>query len=237
MLDDNLMFDLVQRFATSMLGTFEVNDMLYELCDTATTMLDATGAGVSVANDTRLLFVTATSQAVIDVENAQQDRQAGPCVEAYLTGRAVMVSDTADLDRWPHYQQAAAAAGFRSVVALPLVLGTERLGSLDVFDGRKRDWTDRDVRSAGILADMATTYIVRAGELDAANRLGEQLQHALTTRIVIEQAKGMLARDHDIDVDEAFEMLRRLSRERRTPLRTIADSIVTLGLRLPPTTA
>ncbi|MGB3735379.1 MAG: GAF and ANTAR domain-containing protein [Ilumatobacter sp.] len=236
MSDKDLMFDLVQRFAASMLSTFETNDMLYELCDTATTMLDAAGAGVSVAADAELLFVTATSQSVVDVEHAQETQQAGPCIEAYRTGKPIAISNIDDLDRWPAYQKAAAAAGFESVAGLPLVIGDDRIGSLDVFDSRRRDWSDHDVRAAGVLADMATTYIVRAGELAAVTKLSAQLQHALDTRIVIEQAKGMLARDHDIDVDQAFEMLRRLSRDRSTPLRTIAEAVVTLGLRLPPVT-
>lgn len=237
MADDTTIFDMLQRFAANMIDKFEINDMLYELGDTVTTLLEASGSGVSVITDNdRLSFVTSTSEAVIELERAQEDHQAGPCVEAFRTGEVVTVSKISELDRWPEYRAAAAHAGFESVAGFPLAIGERHLGSLNVYDTIERTWTDRDLRAARVLADIATTYILRSGELAEAKQLSEQLQNALDTRIVIEQAKGMLARDHDISVDQAFDMLRKLSRDRATPLRTIADAVVTLGLRLPPQT-
>ena len=235
MADDSQVFELLKSFAATMISTFEINDMLYKLGDTATAMLGASGSGVSViTEDDVLLFVTATSEAVVEIERAQEQHQAGPCVQAFRTGEVVAVSKIDDLDEWPQYRESARITGIRSVVGLPLVVGDERLGSLNVYDTRERDWSPYDLDAARVLADMATTYIVRAGELAQAKKLSDQLQGALESRVVIEQAKGMLARDHDISVDEAFQMLRALSRERRSPLRTIADAVVTLGLRLPP---
>lgn len=234
MIDEIVMFDLVQRFASTMIRTFEMNDMLYELSDTATTMLDASGAGVSVMTDNRLLFVAATSEGVVTMEHAQEAHQAGPCVESYRTGDVMTVSTISDLDRWPDYQQAAARVGFASVAALPLAIDELRIGSLSVYDVREREWSDHDIRAAHVLADMATTYIMRAGELAEAQQLSEHLQIALESRIVIEQAKGMLASEHDVSVDRAFELLRGLARDRRTPLRSVANAVVTLGLRIPP---
>lgn len=184
--------------------------------------------------DDRLLFVTATSEAVIEIEHAQEDHQAGPCVEAFRSGEVVTVSKISDLDRWPEYRTSAAKTGFQYVAGFPLAIGDRRLGSLNVYDTRERVWSEHDLSAAHVLADMATTYILRAGELAEAKQLSEQLQNALESRIVIEQAKGMLARDHDVSVDQAFDPLRDLSRQRRTPLRTIADAVVSLGLRLPP---
>lgn len=235
MADETVIFDLLQRFAANMIDKFEINDMLYELGDTVTVLLGASGSGVSVVTEgDRLSFVTSTSEAVVELERAQEARQAGPCVEAFRTGEVVSVSKISDLDRWPEYRAAADHAGFESVVGVPLVIGDRRLGSLNVYDTRPREWTERDLRAARVLADMATTYILRSGELAEAKKLSGQLQEALESRIVIEQAKGMLARDHDISVDQAFDMLRKLSRDRNSPLRTIADAVVTLGLRLPP---
>ena len=235
MADDATTFDLLQRFAANMIDKFEINDMLYELGDTVTTLLDASGSGVSViTDDDRLLFVTSTSEAVVELEQAQEDHQAGPCVEAFRTNEVVTVSRISELDRWPEYRRAAAHAGFESVAGFPLAIGERRLGSLNVYDTNERAWTERDLRAARVLADMATAYILRSGELAEAKKVSEQLQGALESRIVIEQAKGMLARDHDVSVDQAFDMLRKLSRDRSTPLRTIADAVVTLGLRLPP---
>lgn len=235
MADDARVFDLLKRFAASMIETFDVNDMLYELGDTAAAILGATGAGVSVATeDDRLLFVTATSGAVIEIEHTQQDQQAGPCVQAFQTGEVVTVSKISELDTWPEYRASAASAGFESVAAFPLAVGGRRIGSLNVYHADERVWDDHDVSAAHVLADIATTYIVRAGELAEAKQVSDQLQSALDSRILIEQAKGMLARDHDVGVDEAFGLLRKLSRDRNTPLRQIAEAVVNLGLRLPP---
>lgn len=231
------LLDVLQRFAATMANTCDVNDVLYELGDSTVSVLAAAGAGVSVADDeNRLLFVTATSEAVIVIERAQEEHQAGPCVEAFMTGQLMAVNHIAELDRWPDYQSAARQSGFESVVGLPLAIGEQRLGSLNVYDTRPRTWNRNDLRAAGVLADIATAYILRAGELAEAKQLSQQLQHALDSRVVIEQAKGMLARDHNITVDQAFQHLRSHARRRSTPLRTIAEAIVTLGLHLPPPT-
>lgn len=171
---------------------------------------------------------------MIGIERAQERQQQGPCVEAFRSGEVQAVSRIDQLDNWPDYKETAAEFGFISVVGLPLAVAGRRVGSLNVYDTRERDWSDHDLRAARVLADMATTYILRAGELAEARELSDQLQHALQSRIVIEQAKGMLARDHDVSVDRAFELLRKMSRERSTPLRTVADAVVSLGLRLPP---
>lgn len=237
MADDITMFDLLQRFAANMLEKFEINDMLYELGDTVTTLLGASGSGVSViTEDGTMKFVTSTSESVVDVERAQEAEQSGLCIEAFRTGQVIAVSSIEELDRWPEYQRAADRSGFQSMAGIPLLIGDRRLGSLNVYDKRKREWSDRDLRAAHVFADIATTYILRSGELAEAKKLSEQLQSALETRVVIEQAKGMIARDHDITVDHAFDMLRQLSRDRSAPLRTIADAVVTLGLRLSPPT-
>jgi GAF domain-containing protein len=226
------LFELLRRFATTMARDFEVNDVLYELCDAAVVTLDAAGAGVSVAvGEGRLEFVTSTDHTVVTIEQAQERHQAGPCVEAFRSGEVVVVSDISQTT-WPHYRAAAAQAGFESVVGLPLRLDDHRVGSLNVYDRRVREWSEADLAAARVLADVATAYLVRAGELAEARKLGEQLQHALDSRIVIEQAKGMLSRDHSISVDAAFELLRSHSRRTNTPLRQVAHAVVHDSLRL-----
>ena len=94
-----------------------------------------------------------------------------------------------------------------------------------------RDWTADDLDAARILADMATSYVINASELDRQRRVNEQLKEALASRIVIEQAKGALAAERGISVDEAFEVLRRHARSHSMNLRKVADAVVTLGLR------
>lgn len=234
-MDDPLqLVEVLERFAATMADAFDINEVLDELGDSTVAVLDAAGAGVSVANPhDQLLFVTATDEAVNGVERIQESGQAGPCVEAFRSGEVVVVNEIDDLDRWPEYRQAAQRAGFVSVVGVPLAAGCRRLGSLNVYDTRHRVWTDADLRVARVLADIATAYIVRSGELAEAHVLSAQLQRALDSRIVIEQAKGMLARDHDVTVDRAFELLRAHSRQKSTPLRSVAEAVVHMGLQLP----
>jgi GAF domain-containing protein len=164
------LFELLRRFATTMARDFEVNDVLYELCDSAVVTLDAAGAGVSVAvGEGRLKFVTSTDHAVVAIEQVQERYQAGPCVEAFRRRDVVVVPDISQTT-WPHYRVAAAESGFESVVGLPLTLDDHRVGSLNVYDRRVRDWSEVDLAAARVLADVATAYLVRAGELAEARR-------------------------------------------------------------------
>ncbi len=213
---------------------FDVDEVLHELCDGATIILDAAGAGVSVVDDSgKLAFITSSSQLLVDIEHVQTQYQAGPCVESFHRGEVVPVSDIETLDQWPHYRDQAAQRGLRSVVGLPLVLDDHRIGSLNVYDTKVRDWTGSDLESARVLADMATAYLVHAGQLAEARQLSRQLQEALDSRVVIQQAKGMLSRDHSIPVDDAFVLLRRYARGHNLVLRDVARSVVESGLKIP----
>lgn len=225
--------DVLRRFAATMVRSFEINDVLYELCDHVVGILGATGSGVSVVVEDRLQFVTATSEQVIGVERAQEAHQNGPCTTAFATGEIIVVSEIAALAEWPEYREAAAAAGIVSVVAIPLSIDHHRVGSLDVYDTVRRDWTDAELDAARVLADIATAYLVRAGELAQSRQLSEQLQTALDSRIIIEQAKGALARDLDTTVDDAFEVLRRHARRNGASIRSVADGIVNHGVAIP----
>ena len=227
------LFDL-RRFAAAMARQFDVNEVLYELGDGAMAILDAAGAGVSVVNEAgELVFITSTSQLVVDVERVQMEHQAGPCVEAFQRGEAVPVSDIGELVEWPEYREAARRAGLSSVVGLPLALEDRRIGSLNVYDAKVREWTGSELASASVLADMATAYLVHAGELAKARQLTEQLQRALDSRIVIEQAKGMMSRDNSISVDVAFHLLRTFARSKNLDLREVAHRVVDSGLTTP----
>ncbi len=224
--DTNLLA-VLRQFASRMAESFDVNDVLYELCDHAITVLGATGAGVSVVNSSgELRFVTATSQLVVEMERVQEDHQQGPCVEAFRSGHTRVVARAADLDEWPTYRDTAKQLGLISVAGVPLALNGQSVGALSVYAAEERNWSEEMLESAQVLADIATSYVLRAGELAQAHQLNEQLQGALDTRVIIEQAKGMLARDHDLSVDDAFELLRSHSRANNLPLREAARAVV-----------
>ena len=231
---DQDLLAVLQRLAATMSRPYEMPEMLYELSESAVSILDADGAGVSVAgSDGRLMFVTATNARGVAIETVQETHQAGPCVQAFTSGEVVTITDLSDLDRWPAYRHCATVHGLVAVAGIPLGSGGDRIGSLNVYDSRPRNWSGTDLTTAQILADIATTYIVRADQLFQARRLSEQLQHALDSRIVIEQAKGMLARDHGITPDDAFDLLRIHARANNVPLREVAAAIVELAVQLP----
>ena len=227
MVDRQQLLEMLRRFAATMSDSFEVNDMLYQLGDTAMAILDADGAGVSLAaRDGHLRFVTATDRSLTELEMVQESEQEGPCVEAFRRNEAVLVSDIAAEPRWDRYRQAARHANYQAVVGMPLVVGEHRLGSLNLYQRRIRTWSDDDIDAVRTLADIATAYIVRAGELVEARTIADQLQRALDSRVIIEQAKGIISNRHEISVSEAFDVLRSHARRQRRPLREVSTDVV-----------
>ena len=233
-MESDRLFAVLRRFAATMARRFEINDVLHELAEHTTEVLGASGAGVSVEGDGgRLRFVSATSERITEVERVQDDLQQGACVAAFLSGEPVMASTPAEFDAWPVYRDTMTRVGLGSVVGLPLTVDGHRIGSLDVYDEAGRQWSESDLTSAHVLGDVACAYLLRAGELAEARQMSAQLQKALDSRIVIEQAKGMLSRDHKITVDEAFELLRDYSRSHNSNLRAVAERIVHQNLQIP----
>jgi GAF domain-containing protein len=225
--DIDTMLDLLRRFAVTMASSFEINDVLYQLGDSAVEIFNADSAGVSLATQTdRLEFITATDQSLIDLEMVQQARQEGPCVLAFRTGEPVAVSDISELDLWPEYRDTAARSNLAAVLGMPLAVGERRVGVINVYARQPREWSEDDVQASRTLADIATAYIVRSGELTEAHDLTRELQHALDSRVIIEQAKGVLSRHHAVSVDDAFGLLRSYARRNNARLRDVAHSVV-----------
>lgn len=228
------LFEVLTRFADTLADRFDIADVLYSLTDSTVEVLDATAAGVSLADDHGALqFVSANSELAAELERIQQDSRQGPCHQAFMTSSAVIVGDIARHEGWPIYRSGAAQLGLHAVMGIPLVVGEHRLGALNVYHDEVRQWSDDDVKAAQILANIATSFVLHATLLDDAARLNEQLQRALDSRIVIEQAKGVLAGELGLGLDAAFETLRNHARSSQVPLRTVAEAVVKLGLRPP----
>lgn len=183
-------------------------------------ILGADGAGVSVTDrEGNLKFVAATSQPVVAIEQVQEKTQEGPCVSAFTSQTAVVVSDISDRTEWTSYTHKAQELGLAAVVGFPLRYGDRSLGAMNVYSFQPREWTDDDLDILQVFADMATAYLSRASELAEAKQLADQLQGALNSRIVIEQAKGIVAAQQGITVDRAFELIRAYSRHTRPDFR------------------
>jgi AmiR/NasT family two-component response regulator len=111
-------------------------------------------------------------------------------------------------------------------------LADQVIGALNLYDAGPREWSDPDIAIAGVLADMATSYLVNASTLRQQEQLSEQLQHALESRVVIEQAKGITASQHSVSIDEAYQLIRGHARNNNASLRAVAEAIVSAGLHV-----
>lgn len=226
------LMEVVFAFIPRLVEDYEVSDALHDLVDDAAHLLGIAGAGISLTRGDGLAFATAANERVTSLERLQEETQSGPCVEAHRSGDAVVVADLrAELHRWPALAGAAAEEGVVAVAGIPMHLNGVRLGALNLYDDRPRSWSAGDLDVAEVLAAMATAYVANAARLDQARHTAEQLQAALTSRVVIEQAKGLLAGERHISVDEAFSVLRSHARSNQASLRAVADAVVNLGLR------
>ena len=214
-------------FAHTLVRRYEIGEVLYRLSDDVTDVLGVAGSGVSILDDVVLRFVTATSEQVEEIERLQDEYGEGPCGHAAATATTTVVDDLrTEVDRWPKFAPAAIERGLPAVLAIPMHIEGTTIGALNIYDDQPRTWTAEEVSAAQLLADMATAYIVMVGQLRSAEQLAEQLQHALDSRVVIEQAKGVLARTHDTDVSEAFERLRRYARSNNRKLHDVAGEVI-----------
>jgi hypothetical protein len=151
----------------------------------------------------------------------------GPCLQAYRSGNAVLVDDLmVDAARWPAFALRAADYSFRSVSALPLRLREERVGALNLFRAEAGALTSTDIAIGQALADVATIGILHQRIMTRSELVNQQLQTALNSRVVIEQAKGVLAERGSIDMDEAFGLLRAHARRSQQRLADVARGVV-----------
>ena len=152
----------------------------------------------------------------------------GPCQDCYREGAAVINADLRDATvRWPRFAPRAVAAGFRSVHACPMRLRKEVIGALNLFGTDVGEMHADDVRVVQALADVATIGLLQERAISRGDVLSEQLQGALTSRVIIEQAKGAIAQMRGCSVDEAFDLLRSYCRTSRLGLSSVAHTIVT----------
>lgn len=233
MVDRAALIGVFADYAKTIARRYDIGDVLYRLTDQVVEVLGCDGAGVSVVDAAdSLRFVTATDDRIVRIDEAQIDLGEGPCQQAHRTGEVVIARDLTAEGRWPGYTAQALEQGGRAVLGIPMAVDDRQVGALNVYNRRRRDWSDEDVRIAVLLADMATGYILNAMALDESQRTTQQLQHALQSRVVVEQAKGVLVERHQIDAADAFERLRGHSRQHRRRIHDIARAVVARELEL-----
>ena len=233
MADHALLLQALRSFAVTMGGSYDMTEMCYELSDRTADAVGADGAGVSVVDASGYLkFVTASNDLIVQMEEVQEKAQEGPCVIAFESQEPVTIADLGQVDRWADYSEVAERLGINAVVGFPLSYNDHRLGAMNVYSLEPRRWTDDDLDVLAVFADMATAYLVRTSELAEARQLSEQLQGALDSRVIVEQAKGILAGELGISVDEAFDRLRSHSRSNNRRLTDVAHEVVHEAFRI-----
>lgn len=233
--NDRLMTEVLSEFAHTLANRYEVSEVLYSLAEHVVEILGAVGTGVTLTDgEGRLCPVTGINELSIGLETAEERFQEGPCVDAYLLGKVVRVSDLSKPpDLWPRWNKEARERDVHAVLGVPLRVRDESLGAMNIYSSEPREWTDTEVKVARILADMAASYVAHASALEESRRTTEQLREALESRIIIEQAKGVLANELRCTVDQAFDVLRAHARRNGASLRGVAHAVVHLGLRPP----
>lgn len=214
--------------ADSLVDGVDIVDLLIGLTQTCAQLLDIASAGLLLADRHGVLHVVAaSSEATRDLELFQLQRDQGPCLDCYRTGRPVIVPDLHDqAEVWPSFAQAALAAGFLSVHAVPMRLRDNVLGTLGLFGSRVGSLNGDDVRLAQALAHVASVSIIQSKIAADASAVTEQLQLALSSRVVLEQAKGSVAQRGDVSMDAAFEVLRSYARDHNLRLTDVAAAVV-----------
>src|SRR5699024_3874793 len=149
-----------------------------------------------------LQAATAVPRALLPLETYQEEYQEGPCVSAYRTGRVQIVCDLTAGPDWPGFRQVAAQVGVRAMVGVPMTLAGTAIGAVNLYSTEVRQWSREHLRWAAVITNIATAYLLSSAALAQQAELAQQLQHALDSRILIEQAKGVLAKAHGIHVEE-----------------------------------
>lgn len=233
MYDHQTFLHTVSDFARLLLTPYDVDATLQELAEQATAVLGLAGSGVSLVVDDQLVFATAVPGGFAALEQTQQASQEGPCVQACRTGQVVAVADlSGESNRWDAYRAVASDLGVGAVAGIPMSLSGQVVGALNLYASGKRDWSAEDLAAVQVLADMATGFLINASQLRQQEQLSEQLQHALDSRVVIEQAKGIVATTHKESVDRAFDRIRKHARGSNTTLRSVAEAIVQHTVRV-----
>lgn len=214
--------------ADSLVDDFDVVDVLQHLVDECISLFDASAAGILLLSPTNQLeVIVSTSERSELVELMQLKVGAGPCVEATTTGEVVSVDDIDQIaDRWPAFAADARASGFSSIHAIPLRLRDSTLGSLNLLRDEPGPLNAADAAAAQALADIATISILQQRLVEESELAQAQLQRALDSRVVIEQAKGYLAQRQGIDMDEAFALIRSHARRTQTRIGVVAAEVI-----------
>jgi len=216
------------ELADTLVADFDVVELLTLLADRCVEVLDADAAGIMlVSPDGHLRLLASSSEAMRVLELFELQSQEGPCIDCFSTGEPVVNQNLATVDgRWPRFAPEALAAGFQAAHALPMRLRGTVIGAVNLFQTKPGEMGQADVAAAQAFADIASIGILQHRAALEAQVLNDQLTHALNSRVVIEQAKGMVAERLNLEMESAFVTLRKHARNHNLRLADVAQSVI-----------
>jgi hypothetical protein len=205
-----------------------VADFLHTLVTRSVQLLDADAAGIMLADPHGRLHVMASSaEEARLLELYELQNNEGPCLDCFRSGRPVTPDDRPSMhSAWPAFTQRLRQLGYHSAQALPMRLRDETIGALNLFRTRPGRLSDADLDIGQAMADVATVGLIQERAIASRELLATQLQTALTSRVQLEQAKGMLAQRTGLPMNQAFELMRGHARRHNRRLRDVAAQII-----------
>jgi GAF domain-containing protein len=230
---------LLETFAVladTLVDDYDVVDLLQTLVDACRDLLDTTDAGILLADpEGALELISSTSEAADLVEVMQVAAESGPCIESFRSGKHVSLPDVAHAPpEWSEFRRTALENGFAAVEAIPMRLRDVTIGTLNLLRSEPGSPPADDLAAARAFADVATIGILHERTVRESEVLSAQLQLALNSRVVIEQAKGVVSFTAGVPIDAAFSLIRAYARQHGLRLSDVAARVVRRELRLAP---
>ncbi len=216
------------EMADTLVDDFDLMEFLHALTDRCVSLLGVSAAGLLLTDQRGALrLVAASSEQTRLLELFQVQIDEGPCLDCFRSGRPVAVADlAAAAGRWPRFVPAARGTGFEAVHALPMRLRSEVIGALNLFTAQAQELDPETLRMGQALADVATIGLLQARTIQRRDAVTEQLQTALNTRVLIEQAKGVIAERRHVDMDVAFTLLRASARNHNRRMADLSRAVI-----------
>lgn len=228
------LLDTFVELADTLARDYEVGELLQLLVNRCSDLLLADTAGVLLETPSgKPALAAATSKEMLEIEDLEINLGQGPCLDAYQTGEQVLVDDLEKChDRWPQVTPRIIAIGMRSAYAFPLRLRDDSIGALNLYRAQPSAFAPHEARLGQALADIAAVGILQQRSVFEAERRAGQLQHALDSRVTIEQAKGTLAERRGVTLREAFEIMRDYARRNNLKMQEVCRRVINEDLEL-----
>lgn len=221
-------------FARLLVSDYDVGDVLYQLCDVAVDVTDATGAGILLEDiDGGLRYAVASDALTADLEAIQLELGEGPCMLAHATRSPVLIPDLGSEQRFPSMVPRTLDRGMRAVFTLPLLHNGESIGILDLYRDTPGELSRRQADAGSLLADMATTAVLNRRRYEDATEVTQRLQRALDLRIVLEQAKGRVGAQLGVEMHAAEQLIHEFARALGRPVGEVVRDIAAGTLAVP----